>query len=95
MQHGGSTDAAGESFSPTTKGIETRLEAPPLWHPVAPVQGKGLGRSRRHLPLHVRDEKGVIISTDYHNLRRGELFFDHLGCLELVHWVNSSTGCYN
>src|ERR671910_73078 len=43
--------AAEKGCSRELKGIETYLEAPPLWYPVSPAPGKALGRSRRHLPL--------------------------------------------
>src|SRR5215207_3647894 len=48
----------GKGSSRLFKGIETRPEAPPLWHPVAPAQGKALARSRRLLPLQPPSPKG-------------------------------------
>ena len=45
--HRTSDKASSRSF----KGNETRLQALPLWHPLALAQGKALERSRRPLPL--------------------------------------------
>src|SRR5919112_5036150 len=39
------------------KGNDTRLEAPPVWHPLAAVQCKASSRSRRHPPFQPQRQK--------------------------------------